>query len=355
MILGSSLVLLAIFKSLLATYDDHSVEEDYGPIRPRVPLRSQITFVPPIPFRYYQPDSYYIINAVDAGPLQVNLNFGNPPRSVKMYLDTSQPYCSIPLEDLYDQGRDKLHVEGTVIRLGGVDVKGEYQLSNYEHGILGLGLDNDKGEKSSFLQLLNKKNVLEYPVFSIYLTRYQDEVIGEISFGQVHQHPKNAGIRYTPSLPQQGWSTPVKHVRIDHQNLIKETVALIDYATPYVVMPLTDMEGIANRLEMNLVTAGRYITTDEIPCPQFDKLPILRFGLGTDEYIWTSSNYRIKLQSGFCIMAIVSSKYYNSEKWILGSSFFLNRVAAFDFQERHIGITDYEKEEEASDDRDEFL
>jgi hypothetical protein len=313
----------------------------------RVLLRSKHSpKVHPVPPRYLAPDHHCPeIPLIDSGILETEINVGSPPQTVKVIIDTVEKRCTLPIL-LSEISSDSLAFTSSgnwrdTFSIGSLKVDQEFQFVE-QSPRLGLNVDNTN---SPFFDKLVMGRLLGMDLFSFLLTRQSEQLIGELLFGDVENSPTKAILRHSPiAIDELGWSLNVVDVRIDREYCGYVGRVVIDTSTPFTILPRRIFTNLVNRLGLDVVLDGDILLALPDSCEKLKSLPTLYFSIETDEFIWDAEHYVIPTEDGKCLLAMAGydAKVNDEEVWVFGTSFFIDRVAVFDYATKHIGLTDYQ-------------
>lgn len=316
---------------------------------PKLPLRSRDMPVEVIPSRYLTEGTPPMVMLEDSGILETQISVGKPSRGVPMLLDIAGKECDIPtiVTAQGDSMNLMITYRGTwrdEFLIGDLAVMQEFKYTDEPIGKLGLNVDNTNGP---LFNNIVTEGLLGMQVFSCLLTRYHGVTVGELRIGELEKSLKGAQLRYNPvMLDELGWSLRIFDMRIGSEYLGYKGRAVVDFMTPFVILPRVIFTALAQLLGQNIVEENKVLLTKPISCKKLQKLPPIHFSIETDEYVWDAVHYTLKTKDDRCMLALAGHDTHKDGMpiWVFGTTFFLDRATVFDLEMAHIGLTDYEAE-----------
>jgi len=225
-------------------------------------------------------------------------------------------------------------------------------LFNKVDGVLGLGLKNDSYDP--FFYTLLKQDKIRDPIFCVYLNRdKQSDKGGNVILGFIemrHVHSKKDAnnntiydpIKYMPVKSGYFWQFDMDRVYVNQQ---KETPlvfctsgkcnAITDTSSNNILGPAGDIDKIHIALEARPFFLDRYT----INCETINKLPIITFTIGGQNFTLKGADYTVKLtylSVTLCLTAFVPHDY--TDFWVLGGAFLTEYYSIYKVDEKKVGF-----------------
>nr|ADK47877.1 cathepsin D [Triatoma infestans] len=312
-----------------------------------------------------------------------NITLGTPPQEFTVIFDTGSSNLWIPsavcssvacrVHNTYDHDRSSTYqpdgrilrltygtgsiagiMSSDVLQIGDLQVKNQLfgealQVSDSPFarakpdGILGLAFPSIAQDHAvpPFFNMI-KQELLDKPVFSVYLNRNPDEEVGgEIIFGGVDEELYNKESMTTVPLTStsywmfqmDGISTSAEDGTSWCQN---GCPGIADTGTSFIVGPSSDVDEI-----MELVGAEVYQGIGFVSCDDLDKLPDITFHINGKGYTIKAEDYILKVtQAGetACIVGFTTLPSAPQPFWILGDVFLGKVYTVFNVEDRTVSF-----------------
>lgn len=303
----------------------------------------------------------------DSGVPESLMRFGSPAQGLFMLIDSVESNTLIPSEfvEQYQSTTLQFTSEGAwqdIFQVGELKVEQVFHFSGDE-GILGLSVV--EGDEQPFVDNVIARRLLGMSLVSLHLRRASNgHLSGELLVGQIPQHPRNALLRYSPVAPGEdslggSWRLKINDLRVDGEALNTKGLAIIDTTTPFVILPVKVFRDIIKQLQVPIRESQGILISRPQACSVLRELPPIYLSIETDEFLWDAAHYIIPADDyGQCLLAMVGfdgerrrtgegeGEREEGPQWVLGTSFLLDRVVVFDRAMMHVGLTDYEPDDE---------
>ncbi|XP_078098290.1 pepsin A-like [Mustelus asterias] len=305
------------------------------------------------------------------------ISIGNPPQSFTVIFDTGSSnlwvpsvYCSEtsctkhrrfnPRESStyysYNQGVSIQYGTGAMRGILGYDTvrvsniviqKQEFGLSTSEpggffgyvkfDGILGMGYQSlaAAGATTVFHNMMSQ-NLVDEPLFSVYLTRQNGASGSEILFGGVDQSHYTGQIQWVPVTHEAYWQIQVDRVTINGRVVacFEGCPAIIDTGTSLLVGSTSDITNIQQSIGATESYYGQY----SINCNNMQSMPDVVFTINGVDFPLPPQAYT--LQNNYNNERSCSSGFGGSggSLWILGDVFIGEYYSIFDRGNNRMGL-----------------
>lgn len=348
-----SSVFASIIVHLVTAIEQDFVQEqasDYHQVVVNSKTQKQIPIIP----KRYHPQSPHI-DLFDSGILETELQLGaSGSQEIKAMVSVGEKGTSFPANFLERFQSASLSITSSgrwkdILQLGSLSVPQEFSFVGQE-AVLGLNADWED-DPSPFCVNIISRRMLSMSLFSLYLHKEEERVRGELVMGEILPSKAGAPLRYNPviSTSEGGWALKLVDLRVDGEYLgagLAGGIIRPDTTTPFVIMPQKAFKAISKLLQIPFREVKDVLLSRPQDCAVLrENLPALSLAIATDEFLWDAQRYTLAQDDGQCLLAFAGYDIKDDEQrdiWILGSSFFFDRVAVFDYEVQHIGLTDYE-------------
>ena len=205
-------------------------------------------------------------------------------------------------------------------------------------GILGLARTPGPGPTiPTFLQILQKNNVLKQNIFGMNLERAADGTNdGEINFGVIDTSKFQGDLNWQNTVGDLSrWTVPINGVLVNgHFTLdANDRTAIIDTGTSYLYLPPSDAQPIFDAIpgEATIVN-GSYV----IPCDTNAEISLVFNGVA---YNIPLKDYLGQPLGSGCVCHIFPQDVVGDGKtWLVGDTFLKNVYTVFDVDQSRIGM-----------------
>jgi hypothetical protein len=324
------------------------------------------------------------------------VSIGSPPQDFYMVFDLTTNWIWVPgtecssCQDLmkfetyrsntfyYEGGKDSIHhnnyhVSGTrgsdTIAMGNyeVDETQTFLVLDYQHGfdvpytsgVIGLGFRDSKELPRPFIQTLKKHGVIDYAIFSLYISKNYDsfqESVLTIGGYDASRFGSDSHINWIDIEDTGYWEVAVDEVRYSGRGSDYDTTAVFNSTTQYIHGPKKAVnkiyESILNYSGGRCEYRGITLVCD---CESVRDYEYMEFYI--DGYIFKLDGGDLfRNDNGRCRFEVVG---WNEDFWALGMSFLRSYYTIYDMDDMQIGIAgwvdtydDDNHEEDGSDDED---
>ena len=217
---------------------------------------------------------------------------------------------------------------------------GEY----FSDGICGLGFTSLSQGYPTFIDNLQKQQLIKRRMFSFYLNNNLSNDGNPLSeliidgYDTKYMKNKENGFTYIDVIDDNFWAVSMSGLLIDHISVpIKNNKALIDSGTSLIGIPTDDFN-----ILFNIITEeyGKTCFLDEYQllncvCSNVNEFPLLKLMLGNELFVIEAIDY-ILYYSQTCIFLLQQLDY--EKHWILGNVFMRNYYTLFDQDNMKIGF-----------------
>ncbi|XP_053248770.1 chymosin-like [Podarcis raffonei] len=257
------------------------------------------------------------------------------PRKSSTFQGTEQPfsikYGKGSMEGIF--GLDTVKISNLTIsdmEFGLSTRESEYFTKSIYDGILGLG----PGRRSSFIDNLMKKGLLEKDEFSVYLSGKTDGSM--VIFGGIDQSYFTGRINWIPVKYQ--WRIAVDSILVNSKKIACRDgcQALLDTGTSLLLGPKSEINQIQQAVGKVRLTFADFLHTHSFNCRNLRKMPNVVFVINGIQYPLTPQAYTHK-DNGHCKSGFSSgSKDY--DHLILGDMFLREYYSIFDRGNNQVGL-----------------
>lgn len=228
----------------------------------------------------------------------------------------------------------------------------------YASGVIGLGFRDSKEVPRPFIQTLKKHGVIDYAIFSLYISNNYDsfqESVLTIGGYDARRYGSDSHINWIDIEITGYWEVAVDEVRYSGRESDYLTTAVFNSTTQYILGP----KKVVNQIYESILNYGgrcepRGITL-VCDCESVRNSEYMEFYI--DGYIFKLDGEDLfRNDNGECIFEVVG---WHKDFWALGMSFLRRYYTIFDMEEMQIGIAgwvdtydDDNDWEDGSDDED---
>ncbi|XP_077155648.1 gastricsin-like [Ranitomeya variabilis] len=237
-------------------------------------------------------------------------------------------------------GYDTVYIQGLTIPnqefgLTVTEPSGNFYYSPFD-GILGLAYPGlSVGGATTVMQGILQDNLLNQPIFGIYLGSQS----GEVVFGGVDPNYYTGQINWAPLSDQLYWQIALQEFSINGQATgwcSGGCQAIVDTGTTQLNIPQTYMQQLLPYLGIQQTQNGGYY----VNCNNLQNLPTLTFTINGVSFPLEPSAYIIQ-ENGYCSANFIdiSLPAQNGDPlWILGDVFLRQYYSVFDFGNSRVGF-----------------
>lgn len=307
------------------------------------------------------------INLLDSGALHaVSVEVGSPSVSVSPLVDPMSRDLRLPRHMLsnYKSASLRLTPEGLWqdrLQLDWLQIDSMVYFGRQgdndaaaDQTVMGLGLEDEEGP--SVFETIVEAEKLDMPLYCITIERSNStgQLQGHLLLGGMKLNAQGAIIRYNP-IPSDfaGWGVRLNEIRVGEgfPHGMAGSIAVLDTTTAFTILPPRLFEKVSSQLGVAYEEREGVLMSRPMACSRLSKLPTLHFAIATDEYIWSAQRYAVALdQSGdLCMLAMAGYDAILDGRSVvvLGSAWLQDRSVIFDKATRHIGLSDYDAEDDA--------
>ncbi|KAG9485395.1 gastricsin-like [Eleutherodactylus coqui] len=236
-------------------------------------------------------------------------------------------------------GYDTVYIQGLTIPnqefgLTITEPSGNFYYSPFD-GILGLAYPGlSVGGATTVMQGILQDNLLNQPIFSVYLGSQSGEVI----FGGVDTNLYTGQINWAPLSDQLYWQVALQEFSINGQATgwcSGGCQAIVDTGTTQLNIPQTYMQQLLPYLGIQSQSGNYYVN-----CNNLQNMPTLSFTINGVSFPLQASAYIIQ-ENGYCYANFldISLPAQNGDPlWILGDVFLRQYYSVFDFGNSRVGF-----------------
>ncbi|XP_048409059.2 pepsin A-like isoform X3 [Stegostoma tigrinum] len=305
------------------------------------------------------------------------ISIGNPPQSFTVIFDTGSSNLWVPsvycteqsctthhrfnpsASSTYYSNNQRVSIQyGTgamvgilgydTVRISNINIRNqEFGLSTSEpggffsyvkfDGILGMGYPSlaASGATTVFQNLMSQ-NLVDEPLFSVYLTRQDGASGSEIVFGGIDTNHYTGQIHWVPVTYEAYWQILIDRVTINGQVVACSggCPAIVDTGTSLLVGPSTPINNIQQSIGATPTYYGQY----NINCNNLNNMPDVVFTINGVDFPLPAQAYT--LQQNFDNQQSCSSGFgvTGGSLWILGDVFIGEYYSIFDVGNNRVGL-----------------
>uniref|UniRef100_A0A8C5SFD4 Peptidase A1 domain-containing protein n=1 Tax=Laticauda laticaudata TaxID=8630 RepID=A0A8C5SFD4_LATLA len=342
----------------------------------------------PLLHKYYDPASKYINSFATADEPLANymdltyygqISIGTPPQNFMVLFDTgssnlwvpsvycqSQPCHNHPLfnpsqSSTYSSKGQTFSMQygsGSLTGVFGYDTvtvssipitNQEFGLSETEpgsaflyskfDGILGLAYPSlSSGGATTVMQEMIRENLIDAPVFSFYLSRFQNG--GALILGGIDSSLYTGQIHWSPVTQELYWQIAIDGFMINNQvtNWCSQGCqAIVDTGTSLLTVPGQFFIQLMQKLGAQQNNYGEFV----VNCNDLQSMPTITFIINGVYFPLTPSDFVLQNSKDYCQVAIMPT-YLPSQNgqplWILGDVFLRSYYSVYDLGNNRVGF-----------------
>ncbi|KAM5182271.1 gastricsin-like [Mantella aurantiaca] len=236
-------------------------------------------------------------------------------------------------------GYDTVYIQGLTITnqefgLTITEPSGNFYYSPFD-GILGLAYPGlSVGGATTVMQGILNQNLLNQPIFSVYLGSQSGEVI----FGGVDTSLYSGQINWAPLSNDLYWQVALQDFSINGQATgwcSNGCQAIVDTGTTQLNIPDPYMQQLLPYLGIQNQNGGYYVN-----CNNLQSMPTLSFTINGVSFPLSPSAYIVQ-ENGYCsanFLSISLPAQNGDPLWILGDVFLREYYSVFDFGNNQVGF-----------------
>ncbi|XP_063813319.1 gastricsin-like [Pseudophryne corroboree] len=237
-------------------------------------------------------------------------------------------------------GYDTVYIQGLTITnqeigLTITEPSGNFYYSPFD-GILGLAYPGlSVGGASTVMQGILQENLLNQPMFSVYLGSQS----GEVTFGGVNTNLYTGQISWVPLSNQLYWQIALQEFSINGQATgwcSNGCQAIVDTGTTQLNIPSPYMQQLLPYLGIQQTQNGGYY----VNCNNLQNMPTLSFTMNGVSFPLPPSAYIVQ-ENGYCsanFLSISLPAQNGDPLWILGDVFLRQYYSVYDFGNNQVGF-----------------
>ncbi|XP_024882810.1 lysosomal aspartic protease-like, partial [Temnothorax curvispinosus] len=202
-------------------------------------------------------------------------------------------------------------------------------------GVLGMGYpDLSEFEVPSVFQNMIDQYVVSQPIFSIYLNRNENDVIGgELILGGTNSSHYEGEFTYVGVTHEDYWQFKMDKIQVKNYTFCSEGCqAMVDTGASRIGGPPQTIEVIYREIG---------VVNDTVNCDEISNLPNINFVIGGKTFPLTGQDYILKLRAEIgdeCIPGFQAVPPSNGIEWILGDVFIGRYYTVFDMGNDRVGF-----------------
>ncbi|XP_072494525.1 gastricsin-like [Notamacropus eugenii] len=216
----------------------------------------------------------------------------------------------------------------------------DFEYSNFD-GILGLAYPAiSAGGATTVMQGFLQEDLLNEAVFAFYLSGYNSDNGGEVTFGGVDTSLYTGDINWTPVTEEAYWQIGISGFSIGGESTgwcSDGCQAIVDTGTSLLTIPQDMFSELMQYIGAEEDEDGLYL----VSCSNIDSLPTLTFTINGVDFPLPPSAYILEGDSTYCEVGMMTT-YLSSESgeplWILGDVFLRNYYSVFDLANNRVGF-----------------
>ncbi|MBN3278612.1 CATEA protein, partial [Polyodon spathula] len=208
-------------------------------------------------------------------------------------------------------------------------------------GILGLGYPTiAAGGATPVFDNMMAQNLVEMPIFSVYLNRNPDYSSGgEIIFGGFDPSHFSGELHWVPVTKQGYWQILVDNIKVNGEVMFCSggCQAIVDTGTSSLTGPTADITALQQVLGASPLDEGTYA----VECGSINALPDLTFTINGAEFTLNPAGYIVmELFGGLCTTGFQGMDIHPpaGPLWILGDVFIGQFYSIFDRGNNRVGL-----------------
>lgn len=203
-------------------------------------------------------------------------------------------------------------------------------------GIMGLGYDTIAVADAvpPFYNMI-KQNLIDQPLFSVWLGRSDEGEGGELTFGAIDHDKYEGELRYAPVTRKGYWEVEMTDFALGDKKLGQKARAAIDTGTSLLAVPTEVADAINESIGAKRGFRGAYT----IDCDRVESLPDVTFTFGGHDFSLTADDYILQAQ-GFCMSAFmgIDIPAPAGPIWIIGDAFLRAYYTVYDLGRNRVGF-----------------
>lgn len=307
------------------------------------------------------------VKLLDSGALYAtSVEMGSPPVSLSPLVDTMGRELRLPphMLSIYNSSSLRLMPEGLwqdLIQLDWLQIESQVRFGLQDdddaadQAVMGLGLEDEEGP--SVFETIVEAERLDMPLYCITVERRNTtgQLRGHLLIGGMELNAQGAVIRYNP-IPAKfaGWGVRLNEIRVGEGFPLATagSIAVLDTTTAFTILPPRLFERVLSQLNVPYEEREGVLMSRPMACSRLTKLPVLHFAIETDEYLWSAQRYAVALdrEGDSCMLAMAGYDAILDGRSVvvLGTAWFQDRSVIFDKATRHIGISDYDADDQVA-------
>ncbi|KAK1152170.1 hypothetical protein AOXY_G31399 [Acipenser oxyrinchus oxyrinchus] len=207
-------------------------------------------------------------------------------------------------------------------------------------GILGLGYPTiAAGGATPVFDNMMAQNLVEKPIFSVYLNRNPDYSSGgELIFGGFDPSHFSGELHWVPVTKQGYWQILVDNIKVNGEVMFCSggCQAIVDTGTSMLTGPTADITALQQALGASPLDEGTYA----VECGSINVLPDLTFTINGAEFTLNPAAYMMEESGGLCARRFQGKDIPPpvGPLWILGDVFIGQFYSVFDRGNNRVGL-----------------
>ncbi|XP_077269720.1 lysosomal aspartic protease-like [Temnothorax americanus] len=205
-------------------------------------------------------------------------------------------------------------------------------------GILGMGYpDLSEFKVPSVFQNMIDQHVVSPPIFSFYLNRNENDVIGgELILGGTDSSHYEGEITYVNVTEKTYWKVTVDRIQVkNYTSCSKGCQTIVDTGTSFITGPTQTVARIRREIGVN--------DDGIVDCNEISNLPDINFVIGGKTFPLTGQDYILKIREDevdICVFAFDAwdRDQIDGIKWNLGDVFIGRYYTVFDMENDRVGF-----------------
>ncbi|XP_040508620.1 gastricsin isoform X1 [Gallus gallus] len=208
-------------------------------------------------------------------------------------------------------------------------------------GILGLAFPSiSAGGATTVMQKMLQENLLDFPVFSFYLSGQEGSQGGELVFGGVDPNLYTGQITWTPVTQTTYWQIGIEDFAVGGQSsgwCSQGCQGIVDTGTSLLTVPNQVFTELMQYIGAQADDSGQYVAS----CSNIEYMPTITFVISGTSFPLPPSAYMLQSNSDYCTVGIEST-YLPSQTgqplWILGDVFLRVYYSIYDMGNNQVGF-----------------